>query len=254
MSIEDRLRRALDSAARHVDAEAPKRSDVRTAARVAAVEMRRRRWPMTIAAAAVIAVAVGVIATRGRSDPQRLATLQVAPPTSTRSAQVAGSTTSLPSTSLPSTSVLATAMTPSTFPSSPTFLPSPPPSTVVPPGASLPVTVVPGGPLTTRCNYTDPGMYAISVSQARTCPDGTSVLVTGLIVADGAGNRYLCDSSSSATSATCSAEGLTVVGGGTAGADGNYSGVISGKRLVVGFSAMPGTPVGSPVPIPTIPN
>lgn len=274
MGIEERLRRALDSAARHVDVEAPKRSDVRPTARVAAVEMGRHRWPMTIAAAAVVAVAVGVIATRGTSDPQRLATLQVAPPNSTRSAPVPSeSTTSLPVTSVipstsvlapapsvlgtsaPATSVLAPAPTPSTSPSSPTFLPTPPPpSTDVPPGASLPVTVVPGGPLTTRCTDTDPGMYAISVSQAKTCPDGTSVLVSGVIVADGAGNRYLCDLSASVTSATCSAEGLTVVGGGAAGADGNYDGVIYGKRLVIGFSARPGTPVGSLVPIPTIPN
>lgn len=264
MSIEDRLRRALDSAAHHVDAVPPKRSDGRPTARVAAVEMRRHRWPMTIAAAAVIAVAVGVIAIRGTSDPQRLATQQVAPRNSTRSAPVASeSTTTVSATAVsaapvPATLLLATAPSPSTFSSSSTLLPVAPSSTEAQPttipAAALPVTVVSGGPSAPFCNDTDPGMSAISVSQAKTCPDGTTVLVSGVIIADGVGNRYLCDSSSSATSATCSAEGLTVVGGGAAGAEGEYSGVISGKRLVVGFSARPVTPVGSLVPIPTIPD
>jgi hypothetical protein len=116
------------------------------------------------------------------------------------------------------------------------------------------VTVVPGTPLTERCDNTDPGMYAISVSQAKTCPDGTSVLVRGVILADGARNRYLRDSSAAASSATCSAEGLTVVGGSATGADGIYRGVISGKRVVIGIFATPGTPVGPLVPIPTIHN
>jgi len=84
----------------------------------------------------------------------------------------------------------------------------------------------------THCDYTDPGKFPINVSRARTCEDGVAVEISGVVVADETGERFVCDASYDGRPAACIANGLRLVGI-TATADGTYRGVKHGDTLVV---------------------
>lgn len=138
-------------------------------------------------------------------------------------------------------------------------------TTTVPP-ASATVTTEPTAASTdssstpfTRCDYTDPGKYPISVGRALTCPDGTAVEVTGQFIRDQDGVAWLCDQIAGSDTRPCTGQGLQVIGEPTA-VGGTYSGLKQGNTLVVDSavvyipSATPSGPVITGVTRSTIPE
>jgi len=188
----------------------------RTEAALSAIHAATRRrspWMPRFVAATAVAAAVVALALVVRNDDGH------------QSVSSAGESTFTPTTvfSIPTVSTAATATT-----AAPTT--TTPPETTVASGSTTEATLSTSTPFT-RCNYTDPGKFPISVSRALGCPDGTRVDVSGAFVRDGNGVAWLCDQLAGSEQRPCVGQGLQIIGDTTIGI-GSYSGIKQGITLL----------------------
>jgi len=202
----------------------------RTEAALAALRTathRRSPWMPRFAAVAAVAAAVVTLAFVVRNDDGH------------QSISSAGESTFAPTTvfSIPTVSTAATATT-----AAPTT--TTPPETTVASGSTTEATLSTSTPFT-RCEYTDPGKFPITVSRALACADGTEVDVTGEFVRDEDGVAWLCDQVAGSDEQPCVGDGLQLVGEPTA-VVGAYSGIKQGNTLLIHQPYVPYVPSQPP--------